>query len=474
MMVVLISMSAMVVLPDQADAAIEGNYGEITEIDLAPGFSYIWSTGYPSDLEVTTTILECEDGIIAEVISGDTVKVTVKDGVVSGSYDLVVKAETNTGNLYQDAYKHLRYNIVSGLTVSPDQIINDIIIGSAIVDFTPEGSSDMGEVTWEVNGELPAGLSWDGSKVTGTPTTVGQQTVSLTASARGQTQELTITFTVYNVILDNGDEVIFSNGSPVSSAAIIQTGDDLAVTWAVTSGNLPVGFSLDPSTGIISGASTTLQEVVVTITGTSANGPTQSVTKDITIRSEPTLSVSSASNEIIVFQGGSNKTMEMTATAGTSNITWTVTSASGISIDSSGLLTVTPEASTKVVTVTATTAYGGVATKDVNVIKEDAAFISGSDSLTAKTGTAATGPYSCNVEGVWSVDLKDVPVGVTVELDDLGVLSLSGSAPTETFDVTITLTTAGGQTVSKTVSCLIVSKLVFTTEPSNGLIILEA
>ena len=166
-------------------------------------------------------------------------------------------------------------------------------------------------------------------------------------------------------------------------------------------------------------------------------------------------------------------TVQLSATQGTSAVTWSVSEAAGVSIDQSGLLTVTSDAATGNVTVTAQTAYGGSDTFQVSIVKEETAVISGGDSLTAKAGESATGAYTCNVEGTWSVNSDGAPVGVTVEISELGVLSISGAAPTDPFSVTVTLTTAGGQTVQKTVTCQIVSALIFNDVPTNGLIIIE-
>ncbi len=463
--------SAVVMLGNESNAAIEGDYGEVYEIDLAPGFSYTYTPTYPADLDVTTTILDYEDEGIDASIDGSTISVSVKNGITSGSYDLIIQAQTNTGGLSQTAYQHIRFNVVSGLVVTPGQVINDIIAGAA-VNFTPQASSGMDVVTWAVKGELPAGLSFDGTTVTGTPTQIGLNTLTLTASAKGQTQDLTVTFTVYNVIVDNADEIIFSNGNTVSSTAIAQTGSDLGVTWAITDGTLPEGFSLDAATGVISGSSTTLQESVITITGTAANGPAQFITKQITIRSEPATEITGSSAPVTIYDGAANKTVQLSV-SGTSDVTWSVSQAAGVSIDQTGLLTVTSEAVTGIVTVTAQTAYGGSDTFEISIVKEEVASISGNDTLTAKAGEPATGAYTSNVAGTWSVNSEGAPVGVTVEISELGVLSISGSAPTEQFSVTITLTTTGGQTVQKTVTCQIVSALIFNDVPTNGLIIIE-
>lgn len=459
--------SAVVMLGNDSSASYAEDYGQVYEIDLAPGFRYAYTPTYPSDLNVTTSIEKYESaGITASVTSG-TLSVTVNEGITSGSYDLILKAETSTGGLVQTAYQHIRFNIVSGLSVSGS--INDIIAGAS-VDFTPSASSGMtSNISWSVKSgtELPDGLTLSNGKVTGTPTTVGVNTVSLTANAGGETKDLVITFTVYNVIVGGSAETIFSNGIAVSSTAITQTGSDLGVTWAVTTGTLPAGFTLNPTTGVVSGSSTTLQETTVTLTGTAANGPAQTATKTVTIKSEPKVSVTSDGSDIIVYPGSASQTLQMNATAGTSAVTWSVSSATGVSISPTGLLTVTDAASSGTVTVTATTAYGATATKVITIIKEPTAAITGNDSLTAMAGAPATAGYTCNVAGSWTI-ASDAPAGVTVTIDDNGVLSLSGSSPVSAFDVTIVLTTEGGQEVTKIVTCQIVSQLIFSNNPSSG------
>ena len=78
--------------------------------------------------------------------------------------------------------------------------------------------------------------------------------------------------------------------------------------------------------------------------------------------------------------------------------------------------------------------------------------------------------YTVAVSGAtWSVDTENVPAGTTVSIDaSTGILTLSGSSPTEAFTVTVSVTTASGQTDSMEVTCQIVSQLIFTNGPSNG------
>ncbi len=463
--------SVAAVLGSESDAAISGDYGEVYEIDLAPGFQYTYTPTYPSDLDVTTTILDYEENGVNASISDGTLRVTVVDGVSSGSYDVILQATTSTGGISQTAYQHIRINVVSGLSVSGS--INNIILGAS-VDFTPNASSGMTEhIDWSVSGEMPAGLQLSNGKVTGTPTTVGTNSFTLIANAGGETKELAISFIVYNVIVNGEDQSIFSHGNTVSTAPISQTvsgnDGDLNVTWAVTSGNLPDGFSIDASTGVISGSSTTLNETTVTVTGTDSAGSAQTCSFDVTIRSEPALDVT-GQNAVVTYPGAADRTVQLSATAGTSAVTWSVTEATGVSISQTGLLTVTQAAEAGNVTVTATTAYGQTDSIQISISKEAVVSISGSTTVSAIAGTPMESTYTVGVSGAtWSVDSQNAPEGVTVSIDaSTGILTLSGSAPSEAFTVTVTVNTESGQTASIEVTCQIVSQLVFDSVPSNG------
>lgn len=464
--------SAAVFMGSESSATYTEDYGTVYPINLAPGFSYTYTPTYPSDLSVTTTIEKYESDGLDASMTGSELRVTVRDGVTSGSYDLILKAYTNTADVSQTAYQHIRFNIVQGLTVSG--VINDIIKG-AEVELTPTGTSVMGDVVWTVKSgtTLPDGLTLADGVVSGTPTTVGKNTVSLTATANGESKDLIINFTVYNVILGGDDETILSYGNTVSSTAIEQTGSDLGVNWTVSSGTIPEGFTLDATTGVVSGSSTTLGETTITLTGSSTKGPAQTATKELTIRSEPALTLAGETS-IATYVGNTlANTLQISPTAGTSTITWTVTEAAGVSI-ADGLLSVAGTATAGTVTVTATTAYGQVATKEITIIVESAATITGADKLSAKAnGSEMTALYKGSASGIWVVDKAQAPPTVTVTISELGVLSIKGTEATSAFDVTVQLTTDGGQRVTKTVTCQIVSSLEFTSAPINGLIVIE-
>lgn len=77
--------------------------------------------------------------------------------------------------------------------------------------------------------------------------------------------------------------------TPASSTSFVQDGEDINVTWAVTSRDLLEGFTLDPATGIVSGysADVSVVDTTVTLTGTTNARPSQTATKNVTIHAEP-------------------------------------------------------------------------------------------------------------------------------------------------------------------------------------------
>ena len=470
---VLVSVIAAVSLVPMSDAAgedLSGTYGEATVIEIAPGFEWRYTPEFPEDLtEFVTVSLEVNDGNVGYV-DGSMVIVTIPEEASSGTaYNIVIKASM-TEPVEQTAYQYVKFVVVDGLSVSGT--INDIIAGTSI-DFSPIAESDMGDITWTVKSgtELPAGLELADGKVSGTPTGIGLQTVSLTANCRGETADLVVTFTVYSKIVGDSEETIASYGTPVSSRAITNA-EDIGVAWAVSEGTLPAGFSLDPSTGVVSGTSTEVKETIVTITGTSTHGPSQSVTKQITIRSEPDLVLSSESG-ILTYLNNANAVTATVAATQTSQISWQVSGYEGATV-SDGIVSVSSPATAGMgqeLTVTATTAYGQTETAQVRLDVEDTLTISGDDLVSAIVGTPKL-TSAFTVSGGSSNNLTAVTetVGLTATIQD-NCLSVQSASPMQDAQVTVTVTSAAGQTASATVTVDVYNVLVFSSQPTGGAVI---
>ena len=474
--VLVMAMAGICVIADsnQSDAIgedLSGTYGSPTNINIAPGYRWTYTPDFPSDLSQYLTVsLQVNDSNVGSV-SGKTVTVNIPSNASAGTkYNVVIKAAM-TSPVSQTAYQYVTFTVVSGLSVSGT--INDIIKGSNI-NFTPTGTSGMGTVTWTVQSgkTLPAGLNLSNGKVTGTTTATGLQTVYLTATAPGgETKNLAVSFTVYSKIVGGAAETITSYGTVVSSAGIINP-TDIGVTWAVTSGTLPTGFTLNSSTGVVNGSSSEVKSTTITITGTSSHGPTQTTTKQITIRSEPQLTLESSSNILTYRNNPVAKTLSIT-TPETSAKTWSVEDFSGASV-SDGVLTIVNSDQpglNQMVEVTCTTAYGQTRSAYFFVNIEDTLEITGDSVLNAVCGTSSsTSKYTMSGGSTNQLTASTEVVGLSCNIVNRE-LRVMGSSPGQDLTVTLTATSAAGQTATKEVTVNLFSQLVFTSVPTGGAII---
>ncbi len=449
---------------------LSSTYGEPTNINIAPGYRWTYTPEFPSDLtQYLTVSLKVNDANVGSV-SGKTVTVDIlTNASVGTSYNVVIQASM-TSPVSQTAYQYVKFTVVNGLDVSGT--INDIIKGSNI-SFTPTGTSDMGTVVWTVTSgkTLPAGLSLADGKVTGTPSELGLQTVYLTAAANGQTKNLEVSFTVYSKIVGGSAETITSYNSDVSSTAITNA-SDIGVTWKVTSGSLPTGFSLNSSDGVVSGMSAVVQSTDITITGSSTIGPSQSVTKKITIRSEPAL-VLDCDSSILTYKNNAAEKFATVGSTDSSTRTWSISTFGGASIDNGILKVVNPTDAGmgQKITVTCSTAYGQTETIDITVDVEDTLSISGDTVLNLLAGTeGSTTAFAVSGGSGNSFAASSENTGLSVRIAD-GKLYAQNSSAVQGLKAIVTVTSAAGQTASTDVTIDVYNQLVFSSVPTAGAII---
>ncbi|MFA7031529.1 MAG: putative Ig domain-containing protein [Candidatus Methanomethylophilaceae archaeon] len=475
--VLVMAMAGVCIIADSHESEAIGEdlsatYGSPTNINIAPGYRWTYTPDFPSDLtQYLTVSLQVNDSNVGSV-SGKTVTVNIPTNASTGTkYNVVIKA-TMTSPVSQTAYQYVTFTVVSGLSVSGT--INDIIKGSNI-NFTPTGTSGMGTVTWAVTSgkTLPAGLSLSNGVVSGTPTALGAQTVYLTATAPGgETKNLEVSFTVYSKIVGGSAETIKSYNTNVSSTAITN-GSDIGVTWVVISGTLPSGFTLNSSTGVVSGKSSTVQSTTVTITGTSTHGPSQTAIKQITIQSEPALTLSCNQSILTYKNNSTEKTASITA-SDSSTKTWTVSTFSGASV-ADGVLKVknsTAVGMNQTVTVTCETAYGQSKTVNITVSVEDTLAISGDSELNILAGNDGGNTSAFTIAGGSGNTLaaSTSVTGLNVSIAN-GQLHADKASIGTGHTATVTVTSAAGQTVTKDVTVNVYSQLIFTSAPTGGALI---
>ena len=138
---------------------------------------------------------------------------------------------------------------------------------------------------------LPAGLSLNPSGIiSGTPTTAGTTTITVkvTDSASGTaTKQLSLTISppgVVPVAITSLSPLPAGTVGTVYSTTLVSSGGTPPLSWSVVSGALPVGLTLNPSTGQISGTPTTAGPSTFTIRVQDSGATQQSDQKQFSIR----------------------------------------------------------------------------------------------------------------------------------------------------------------------------------------------
>lgn len=469
-------------LADESSATgedLEG-YGSANEIDIMPGYSWSYTSRFPSDLTAGMALsFKVNELGSNATIDGHVLKISIPTGFSAGSYNIVLKAEhADSGQTEANgraAYQWIRVTVNSDLELSYTDCVNQIIDGaSQEINLVSEGG--IGNYTWQSK-QMPDGLELQGTKVVGTPTTIGKNTVIVTAvsdTAGVQSQDLTIEFTVFNKIVGGTAQTITSTGSAdtASSDAITQKGDDLGVKWELTSGTMPAGFSLNEDTGVVSGAYTGSEHgsAVLTLTGKSTLGPTQTATKQVTVQYEPAFTLS-GENKLLTYTGNAKDvTLELTPSAETSAIVWTITDLAGVSV-ADGTVTAKGTAAVTAgteITVTATTAYGQAQTHKFSLLVEDTLTIDGPKSLGTSAGIAAS-TTAYTISGGSGNEVAITADGgysdaVSYDSED-NTLSVSYPSKHAAGTVTLTVTSDAGQTATIDVTVTVYSSIGFDSAP---------
>lgn len=192
--------AAALAASDPSDAATHPTYGSSTDINIAPGMRYTWTSQWPAGLNPTCSIEKQKQGSLSgsdvsiASVSGKTLTVNIPSNAHAGDqYHVVMKAVT--ANPSQTAYVYIVFHVVSNLSIT---VSAANVVAGKNVSIQPSAAG-LGTITWSAAG-LPAWLHIDAStgKITGTaPGTAQGVSFSVTASSdHGETATKSVSFQV--------------------------------------------------------------------------------------------------------------------------------------------------------------------------------------------------------------------------------------------------------------------------------------
>ncbi len=345
--------------------------------------------------------------------------------------------------------------------------------------FTASGG--IGPYTYVRTGTLPSGLSFAGNTVSGTPTTPGSFSFTITATDTGATgtgspftvaENYTITVAAPTIVVNPA-----TLPNPTAGAAYSQTltatGGAAPYGFAVSAGSLPSGLTLTAG-GVLSGTSFQVGTFNFTVTATDTNGQTGARAYTVTIAA-PTLTLTPAAGTLTAPYGVA---YSQTFTAGGSPgpYTYVLTGALPAGVTFSGnTLTGTPTApGSYAITVTATdTSLTGAGapfsiTQNYTLDVPAPTIVVNPATLPNPTAGAAYSQTISVTGGVApygiAVTSGSLPSGLT--LTSGGVLS-GTSFEVGTFNFTVTATDANGQTGARAYTVTIAAPTL-TLTPAAG------
>ena len=226
------------------------------------------------------------------------------------------------------------------------------------------------------SGSLPSGLTMDPTTgaITGTPTTAGPSTLTVTVTDNDLLTGST-TFTIVISAAAAADVVSVTKPSELStsgqcySSKVSASGGVAPYTFSVTSGSLPTGLSMS-SSGQISGTPTAAG-TFVTVTARDSNGVTGTTTFNIAVAAAvQTLSLTAPTKGLDAFVN-QPYSLNVSATGGGGSLTFSADNLpAGLTMSSGGWIHGTPTVTTNATTVNVHVTDSGspAATRDASFV----------------------------------------------------------------------------------------------------------
>jgi hypothetical protein len=336
---------------------------------------------------------------------------------VSGTATATVTA---TANRTPSQSASLTFNINPALSFTPSTLPGGTVGTPYSVTLVPSGGTGAFSLT--ATG-LPPGILLSGTKISGTPTTIGSYTVTVSLTDHATVPNtVTQTFTV--VIAPQPPTVTAATlpnaiAGTAYSQQLAYTGGSGSATFNLVSGPLPAGLTLSAS-GLISGTPTNASAgstypftVSVTVGSQTSAAVSFSITVPalpaVTTTSLPSGNVGIAYSRQLQYSGGSGATPSWSSTGSLPP---------GITVNTSGLVSGTPTTAgsytfSVAVTIGTQTSPAQSLTLVINsLVVTSAASANGELGLPflfTLTAAGGTGPYT------WSISSGTLPSGLTLD-----------------------------------------------------------
>jgi hypothetical protein len=308
--------------------------------------------------------------------------------IISGGLPPGLTLDGNTGRITGTPTAEGRYNIGVRVTDAGSRTASkdlSILVGQGLQITTttlPDGSVNVAynqtlaasggqtPYSWAVSsGALPGGLTLaSNGTLSGTPSASGNFTFTVTVTdAQNSTAQRTYSMNIVNPLSITTTSAADGIRNVSYSQAFGASGGTPAYTWSVSSGSLPPGLALNPSTALVSGIPTQTGRFQFTLQVRDTQG--QTATADFVIGISDPLSITTTS---LTGQFGTAFSGSVAAAGGFTPYTFSVASGAlpgGLSLNAStGAITGTATASgTFPVTFRVTDARGQSATGAVNI-----------------------------------------------------------------------------------------------------------
>ena len=275
----------------------------------------------PFVVEFSNPGITMHSGGVVTCVSVSTWTIPV-DVAASASTGLGSVTVNSQGGSYTASANVLTVDAAPLLSISPSSLAAATATAAYSQTFTASGGTSpytLGEA-----GALPAGMTFSGGALSGTPTGTGTFTFTVFATDSASQQHAgaqTYTFTVNATpSVTTTTLTAATYGQNGYSQTLAETGGTSPITWSISTGSLPSGFSLNTSTGVISDSGTvtaTTGTYTFTVVATDANNVASTgKSLSITVNKDTTTATVSESPTTVTYGNESAAIFTATVTTG--------------------------------------------------------------------------------------------------------------------------------------------------------------